>query len=67
MSSNTETSDLHKQAANDHSEAAKSHLQAADCLDQNQLSNVKEKAKSATHSYSLAQKSSTAACKGMTK
>ena len=67
MSSNTETSGLHKQAASDHSEAAKNHLQAADCLDQNQLSNAKEKAKSAMHCCSLAQKSSTAACKGMSK
>lgn len=67
MTSNTETSGLHKQAASDHNEAAKNHLLAADSLDQNNLTGAKEKAKSAMTCCNAAQKSSTAACKGVAK
>ncbi len=67
MTTNTETCALHKQAASDHSDAAKSHLQAAECLEKNNVTNAKEKSKAAMSCSGAAHKSSTAACKDAVK
>ena len=58
-----ETSAMHKQAAIDHHEAAKKHLLTADFIDHNNMVNAKEMSQHALNSCSVAQKSSTWACK----
>lgn len=58
-----ETSAMHKQAAVDHHEAAKKHLLAAEFIEKNNMVNAKEMSQNALNSCSVAQKSSTWACK----
>jgi len=62
MLNTNEASDLHKQAACDHEAAAKHHLKAAECHDQNKLSDAKDSSKSAMACCNTAQKNSVTAC-----
>src|ERR1039457_2597012 len=62
MSNTNEASGLHKQAASDHEAAAKHHRHAAECHDQNKLSDAKGSSKSAMDCCNTAQKHSATAC-----
>jgi hypothetical protein len=62
MSTNSEASNLHQQAAADHEAAAGHHRQAATNHDKDELVQAKAKSKSAMDSCNAAQKKSAAAC-----
>ena len=62
MSKTNEASGLHKHAASDHEAAAKHHRHAAECHDQNKVSDAKASSKSAMECCDTAQKNSVAAC-----
>ncbi len=62
MSDINEASKLHTQAADDHEATAKHHRNAADCHDQNKVSDAKDSSKSAMDCCNTAQKNSTVAC-----
>ena len=62
MSNINEASGLHKQAAIDHEAAAKHHRKAAECHEQNKLSDAKSSSKSAMGCCNTAQKHTATAC-----
>lgn len=61
MTQTNEASTLHKKAASDHEAAAKHHLKAAECHDQNKMSDAKISSKSALDCCNTAQKNTIAA------
>ncbi len=62
MSDTNEASRLHKQAASEHEATAKHHHKAAECHDQNKLSDAKGSSKSAMDCCNTAQKRTATAC-----
>lgn len=62
MSHNVDASVLHKKAATEHEAAARQHHKAAECRDQNKVSDAKGSSKSAMDCCNTAQKHSTTAC-----
>ena len=67
MSNTNQASDLHKLAAGEHEAAAKHHRKAAECHDQNKLSDAKASSKSAMDCCNKAQKHSATACENSAK
>lgn len=62
MSTNNHAGALHTKAAHDHEESAKHHHKAAECHDQEKVSDAKNSSKSAMSCCDTAHKSSSAAC-----
>ena len=67
MSNTNKASDLHNQAASDHETTAKHHRKAAECHDQNKISDAKGSSKSAMDACNTAQKHSATACESSAK
>jgi hypothetical protein len=67
MSNTNEASGLHKQVATDHEAAVKHDRKAAECHDQNKLSDAKGNSKSAMDCCNTAQKHSVTACECLVK
>jgi hypothetical protein len=67
MSNTNQASGLHKHAASEHEATAKHHRKAAECHDQNKLSDAKASSKSAMECCHTAQKHSATACESSAK
>ncbi len=62
MSHNIDASVLHKKAATEHETVAKHQHKAAECYDQNKVSDVQGRSRSAMDCSNAAQKHSATAC-----
>jgi len=67
MSKTNDSSSLHKDAASDHEATAKQHRHAAECHDNNKLSDAKTSSKSAMECSNKAHKHSETACASSAK